>query len=318
MGYFYEDLDDSQFERLVVQVMRKLFGLGVEPFAAGPDGGRDARFRGTAQRFPSTSSPWVGVTIGQAKHTNAVNAHVSDSDFGSTAETAMVTKEMPRIKALVDAEELDGYFMATNRRVGAVAGTGICERIAIETGLPLDRIFLAGQEFLDATLHEFPELIHLAKIDPVDGPLVVSSFDLAEVILAIANALAAPSPFEDTPVVDRVSLAEKNLLNGMSAEFSAMLTKRYMSMTDQIERFLSAPANSSELRRYEAAVDDFQVKVIAHRKDYQSFDSLFNYLVDLLFARDDVLSRNRRLTRAMVFYMYWHCDLGETPDAAAE
>ncbi len=69
---------------------------------------------------------------------------------------------------------------------------------------------------------------------------------------------------------------------------------------------------------YEGAVDEFQIKIIAKRRDYQSFDDVFNYLVDFLAKRDAVLARNRRLLRAMVFYMYWHCDIGESVDAEAE
>ncbi len=33
-------------------------------------------------------------------------------------------------------------------------------------------------------------------------------------------------------------------------------------------------------------MEEFQLKIIAKRKDYQNFDSVMNYLVDLLFARD--------------------------------
>lgn len=315
MGYPYEDLDDSQFERLVVQVMRKLFGAGVESFAAGPDGGRDARFRGTAALFPSTSSPWSGSIIGQAKHTNAVNAHVSDPDFSGDGKSSIILNEIPRIKTLIAAKDLDYYIIFTNRRVGARAGTDLCERVCDSTGLDKDRVFLAGVEYLDDMLHQYPDLIRLARIDPIDGPLIVSSYDLAEVILAIAEALGAADPIVDDPVVERVSLTEKNELNAMSEEFAALLTRRYMALTSQIDQFLATPANVDTLRRYEAAVDDFQFKIVAHRGEYQSFDHVFNYLVDLLIKRDGVLSRNVRLTRALIFYMYWHCDIGETPDA---
>jgi hypothetical protein len=98
MRYPYEDLDDSAFERIVVQCMRKLFGPGVQSFAAGPDGGRDARFQGTAERFPSAASPWSGLTVGQAKHTLAINAHYSEPDFSSTAPTSILSKEIKRLK----------------------------------------------------------------------------------------------------------------------------------------------------------------------------------------------------------------------------
>lgn len=318
MAYPYEDLDDSQFERLVVQVMRKLFGPGVESFAAGPDGGRDARFRGVAERFPSAAGPWVGTTVGQAKHTIAINAHVSDPDFGGEAETSVISHEMSRIESLFGSNELDNYFLVTNRRVGGVAGPRIAKRIAERVGIHHDRIHLAGIEFLDDMIHEYPELIRLARIDPVDGPLLVSSREFAEVILGIAEALAAPSPLEDSAVVARVSLDEKNQLNGMTPAFSKTLVRNYMGLATQIQRFLASPANTDIRRRYEAAVDDFQLKIVAHRREYQAFDHVYNYLVDLLFKRDTVLSSNRRTTRAMLFYMYWHCDIGEVRDATAE
>lgn len=43
------------------------------------------------------------------------------------------------------------------------------------------------------------------------------------------------------------------------------------------------------------------------------------YLIDLLFGRDASLRQlgNKRLTRAMIFYMYWNCDIGKVEDASA-
>jgi hypothetical protein len=68
---------------------------------------------------------------------------------------------------------------------------------------------------------------------------------------------------------------------------------------------------------YESVVDEFQLKIIAKRKDYQTFDDVMEYLVDLLFNRDPILRQHahKRLTRAVLFYMYWNCDIGEAGDA---
>lgn len=318
MGYEYEDLDDSQFERLAVQVMRKLFGAGVQDFAAGRDGGRDALFNGTAERFPSTAKPWNGKSVGQAKHTNALNAHYSDPDFSGTAPSSVVTKELERIKKLVQAGDLHNYILFSNRRLGAITSSELTKRIAIEAGLAEEHVFLAGIEFLDQMLHEHRDLLTLARIDPVDGPLVASSHDCAEVIIAIAAALAASPDIEPQEPVDRVSYAEKNRLNGMTEGFAAELSRRYLIETQRIESFLADPGNASTQSLYEAAVEDFQLKIIAHREDHQSFDHVYNHLVDLLFKRDGVLARHKRLTRALVFYMYWHCDIGKTPDVATQ
>jgi hypothetical protein len=318
VGYPYEDLDDTQFERLVVHCMRVLFGNGVQGFAAGPDGGRDARFHGTAERFPSTTAPWTGITVGQAKHTNATNTHFSDADFSSNSDSSVLSEEIPRIKKLAQDGELDNYILFSNRRLGGISGPAIVARISDETNVPKASIHLAGVEYLDDMLHVYPEIIRHARLDPIDGPLLVSSYDLAEVILAIAKELEAPLPALDPPPVDRVSYDEKNRINGMSPQFATTLSDRYLNETHQFQQFLADPGNADILRRYEGAVEEFQLKIVAKRAHYQSFDDVFNYLVDLLFKRDGVLSRNRRLTRAMIFYMYWHCDIGETPDAAAK
>ncbi len=317
MGYPFEDLDPGQFERLVVQCMRSLFGAAVQSFAPGIDGGRDARFHGTAERFPSTSSPWDGITIGQAKHTLATNAHFNDPDFSSEADYSVLSKETGRIRNLHGARELDSYILFSNRRLGGVVGPKITNDLAEATGVPKSRIFLAGCEYIDDLLIEDPTLLTRAGIDPVDGPLVVSSRDLAEVILAIAEELA-PNPTSPSVPVARVSYDEKNELNAMSPEFADLLQKRYLGYANQIERFLAEPANSEHLRRYEDVVEDFEVRILAKRADHQSFDRLFDRLVEVLVKRDGVLSRNKRLVRAMLFYMYWHCDIGLSPDAASK
>ena len=55
MKYAYEDLSDAQFERLIVLLCQRLLGIAVQGFAAGPDGGRDAKFVGTAELHRSTT-----------------------------------------------------------------------------------------------------------------------------------------------------------------------------------------------------------------------------------------------------------------------
>ena len=316
MGYPFEDLDDDQFERLAVQSMKKLFGAGVQSFSTGPDGGRDAIFRGTAERFPSQASPWSGTTVGQAKHTLGTNRHFSDPDFSGPSASSILSKETPRIKKLVEDGQLTNYILFSNRRLGGVVGPGLTARLAGDAGIPEGQVYLAGTEFLDELLREFPEIIELARIDPVDGPLLVSSADIAELILAIGAELQPAGSL--APPVDRVSFDQKNAINSMSTEFADLLSERYLGRTKQIEDFLADPANAEHLERYEAAVDDFQFKIVAKRKGHQTFDEVFNHLVETLVARDAVCARNRSMVRAMLFYMYWHCDIGEGPDAASE
>jgi DNA-binding Lrp family transcriptional regulator len=315
MPYPFEDLDDTQFERLVIQFARKLFGPGVQAFSPGRDGGRDALFSGTAENFPSKASPWSGTTVIQAKHTLGTNRHFADKDFGGDAASSVISVEIERIKRLVDDGVLTNYLLLSNRRIGGTTGPKLTARIANECGIPTDQVHLAGTERLGELLKEFPEVVTLANIDPVDGPLLVSSADLAEVILAIADELEPPDSI--SAPVDRVSFREKNEANAMTLEFADQLSKRYLDRTKQIEDFLADPANSEALVRYEAAVEDFQLKIIAKRKNHQTFDEVFNHLVETLISRDGVLAAEPSLVRAVLFFMYWHCDIGTSADAAA-
>src|ERR1035437_1667774 len=118
MRYAYEDLSDNQFETLIVLLCQRLLGISVQGFSEGPDGGRDAKFVGTAELHPSKAAPWVGITIVQAKHTNGYNRHFSEPDFFSVdAKETVISKELPRIKKLRAAKDLDHYMLFSNRRL---------------------------------------------------------------------------------------------------------------------------------------------------------------------------------------------------------
>lgn len=317
MGYAWEDLDDAQFERVVVELVRIQFGVGIQSFASGKDGGRDARFEGTAQQFPSTTGPWTGVTVFQAKHTSAINTHYSDSEFSGDSDSSVLSKELPRIRALVVSGSLDNYFLVSNRRLGAITHENLKKKITAETGLEGSQIFVAGIEYLNEMLHHYPNILESARIDPLDGPLLVSSQELAEVIIAMAQEFNVTARSEESQVVDRISYKDKNRINLMSPEFADALLKNYLQETKRIEDFLANPANVEYRELYESTVEEFQLKIIATQTSERPFDKVFNYLTDLLFSRDGVLSKNRSLTRATLFYMYWHCDIGRSNDVDA-
>lgn len=314
MKYAYEDLSDEQFERLIVLLCQQLLGISVQGFSTGADGGRDAKFVGTAELHPSKAAPWVGTTIIQAKHTNGYNRSFSESDFFSPAsQTAIIALETPRIKKLRDGKQLDHYMLFANRRLAANAESEIREHIAIACGLPLGSVYLCGLEQLELWMKTFHGVPKLADLDPVDSPLIVGSDELAEVVQAISRNKSQISFVLDDPPTDRVSYEEKNRLNNLTEAYAKAQRKRYLKETAQIRQFLSAPENLELLRSYEAAVDEFQLKIIAKRKNHQTFDEVMEYLVDLLFGRDPILNQraNKRITRAVLFYMYWNCDIGE-------
>lgn len=320
MKFAYEDLSDDQFEVLIVLLCQRLLGIAVQGFAKGPDGGRDAKFVGTAELHPSKAAPWVGTVIVQAKHTNGYNRSFSELDFYSTSSSnTVVGKELPRIKKLREAKQLDHYMLFANRRLTGNSETEIRDHIAAQCGVPASSIYLCGLEQLELWLKRFPEVALEANLDAVDSPLIVSPDDLAEVVQALARQKDGLTALLDDPPTVRVTYEEKNALNNMTAAYAKEQRRKYLKETAQIRSFLAAPENIELLRMYESVVDEFQLKILAKRKDYQTFDEVMEYLVDLLFSRDPVLRQHvhKRLTRAILFYMYWNCDIGEVDDAAA-
>jgi hypothetical protein len=321
MKYAYEDLGEHQFEQLVSAICSELFGIGVQPFGPGPDGGRDAKFVGRANEFPSDASRWDGTTIIQAKHTNGQNQRFSDSDFFSaTSASCVVVKEIPRIKRLFESGELHYYALFSNRKLTGNAQQDIVKYIAENTGVPEESIHLVGVEYLEQVLRLRPNIATALRIDPVDSPLNVSPDELAEVVEAFSKEAIQTMQLGDSIPVTRISYEDKNLINGMDATYAKEQRKRYLPYTTVFKEFLAKPENQHLQQLYDTAVEEFELRILSKRQDYQSFDQVLEYLVDLLFKRDNLLRTNKRLTRALLFYMYWNCDIGleEQDDLATE
>lgn len=244
MKFAYEDLSDDQFEGLIVLLCQHLLGISTQGFAKGPDGGRDAKFVGTAELYPSKVAPWVGTVIIQAKHTNGCNRSFSESDFFSTSSSkTVISEEIPRIKKLRDAKQLDHYMLFANRRLTGNAETKIREHIADRCGLSVESICLCGLEQLEWWLKQFPKVPQMANLDMIDSPLIVSPDDLAEVVQALAHGIESLKDFPNKPPDIRVTYEQKNALNNMTEEYAKELRRKYLKETSQIHIFLAAPEN---------------------------------------------------------------------------
>lgn len=313
MTFAYEDMSSEQFEDVVLALCHDLLGAAVQGFARGPDGGRDAKFVGTAQEFPSRVAPWVGTVIVQAKHTNGLNKRFTDSDFYSKTaknrESTILSAEMPRIKRLVDVREIDHYMLFSNRRLSGDGEAKIRNIIATECGLQEASINLAGIEQIERWFKAYPRAFNRIAVNPLDSPLVVGPEELADVVEALAQRL--PHIDLDVEPGNRVAYASKNRRNNMSEGYAKTLRRMYLRESQQVQAFLADPINKHVLSWYNSAAEEFQLKIIAKRRDFDSFDAVMNHLWDLLFQRDALLRANKRLTRVVVFYMYWNCDIGD-------
>lgn len=311
--FAYEDLSDTQFENLIVILCQRLLGISTQGFSQGPDGGRDAKFVGTAELHPSKSAPWKGTTIIQAKHTNGFNRHFMESDFfkGSSVNT-VIGKEIQRIRVLRVDKQLDHYMLFSNRRLAGNAESVIRTHISEECCLPVESIYLCGIEQLELWLRRFPDVPKLADLDPIDSPINVSSDLLAEIVEALDRQKNEVLLVLDHPPTPRVTFQEKNELNNLSDDYAKEQRKRYLKESEFIRKFLASPENQELQRMYETVTTDFQFKIISKRRDYQTFDEVLEYLCNLLRNRDPILRQHKhwRLTRALLFYMYWNCDIG--------
>ena len=311
MNYNYADLSPTQFEHLVIHLCGELFGLAAETFSDGPDGGRDSRFEGLAQMYPSTARPWDGLTVIQAKHTNSYNSKFSDPDFFSLdSESSTIAGEVKKIKKLIAEDGLNNYIIFSNRKLPANVNEKIKKYLSKETGLPKESIGLIGTEYMSLLFKRFPHIAKMVDLNPYDVPLSIQPDDLAEVIMSIKEALPTIKKKDIEPNLTRTDFDDKNELNSLTDSYARHILKK-MGDFYVIENFLSMPDNEEHQQKYIETADELHAKICIYKKDHHSFDQVIEKTIELIIDRDNDCRRNRTLTRAMVYYMYYKCDIGE-------
>lgn len=318
MAYPYCDLYPVEFERLVVSFAKTLLGKGVQGFKNGRDGGRDARFEGTADGFPSRTKPWTGVTVIQAKHTEQMMAYFSDPGFGGDAKSSTLSEELGRVRRLREDGQLNNYLLVSNRFLTAGTNEELLKRISSVVNLPTESIHICGIEALEEAFIDEPDLARKAGIRELDGPLRIESRDLAEVVQNLSielDALPTTSMEDKPPPAERTSLQEKDDINRIPGEYSKRIRKKYFPYVPQIQEFLADPLNRNIRKMYESCVEDFDLKIMAHSADEDyAFAKIFEKLTDTMLDRNPLLRRESKATRSLLYYMYWVCDIGLDQD----
>jgi tetratricopeptide (TPR) repeat protein len=149
--YLLHTLSPEDFEDLIVQICLRVLGTGTICFSKGRDGGRDAKFVGKANQFPSGKSPWTGQFVVQAKSTSNPIASCSDPDFLRT-----LRDEVPRVCALRAAGECDNYILFTNRKLTAQKEEELTEYLRSETSV--SNIAILGREAITSYLTKEPSI----------------------------------------------------------------------------------------------------------------------------------------------------------------
>jgi hypothetical protein len=312
----YHDLSEKDFERLVVAICAEILGTGIVPFCSGKDGCRDARFEGTAAELPNSASPHKGKFVVQAKHTESPVAKFSDSDFSGTAKSALISKECIGVKKLVEKGEIDIYMLFANRKMSGVAEGPIITRIKKLTGAKVVELF--GIERMDLLLRKHPSILQTFGMIPMHLPLLVTCDALAEVILAISENVDAFEKAFVPEELERTSFKTKNEDNGLSDEMATFIRKNYMPQFADVKKFLAKPESEAVLDRYLAAAHEFEEQIVIHRKNYAEFDHVLTRITQLLFSRDGDLAKKRALTKLIIYYMYWNCDIGSKVEEDAK
>lgn len=298
----YQNEDD--FENLVTLICKKILGEGVIPFAKGRDGGKDGRFTGTANSFPSESVPWSGKIIIQAKHTTKIQASCSDSDFNT-----IIGEEIKKIKDLKSKGEIDYYLLFTNRKLTGGADSKIVERIKKETGIENNII---AEEKIQHYLIQFSDVVKMAGLNKLLMPLEFDETDIREVVLAIKKALKSKDT--SSPIADfsKPELSKKNQLNNLSDDYFSGLIQPEFADFSRIDVFLSDPINEEVKEWYEDAISDLNAKITIHRGKYDGFEEIIDDVYDKVISQSgSSLKGNKRLVRTLLHYMYCKCDIGK-------
>lgn len=300
------ELNEEEFEKLVVQICAKWLGDGVIPFAPGRDGGRDGKFTGKANSFPSVAQPIEGHCVLQAKHTASPDRSCSDRDFGR-----LLKGEHKKVRALKKEGICDHYIVFTNRKLtGGAEKTLVAELMKLK----LKTAHIVGVEKLSQALEDFPEIRDTLPNNRDVAPFIFKPDEIIEVIGAIHDYTkdTPGSAFDSAHDFDTVKIRdEKNPINGLSADYyQQIIVNGSMPHFERIEEFLKNPRSKEFAGLYHDAADELKQKILFHRAEFETFDEVFGFLYEKIQVKRTALRGKRRLVSILLHYMYCNCDIG--------
>jgi hypothetical protein len=311
MDYHLELLNDETFEDLVNTICQKILGTGVVSFSPGKDGGRDGKFSGTAQSYPSAKEPWFGKFIIQAKHTNNPIASCSDSDF-----ERIVRDEIEKIKKLKDAGDIDCYLLFTNRKYTGIKGEDSLKEIVAETGV--EKSVIIGKETInDRYLNQYKEIVRQYKLDLHHIPFDFSDEEIKDIILTFKQQLSSIEK-DLKEEVDRIKhdfsyidKKEKNKKNRLTeVYFQNEVEAKSLMDFEKIERFLALPQNEEIKDNYFDVVSELSNLITIKRDNFDAFEEIFWLIYTMICDGSKELKGTKRHVMTFLHYMYYNCEIG--------
>lgn len=309
--YQYENLNEIEFENLIIAVCQAILGIGCKTFSIGKDGGKDSWFEGTAEKFPSSAAPWSGIFVIQAKHTASPDASCSDNSFHGN-KTSIISQKILRLQEIQQEQPFDNYLIFTNRKL--TGGEHPKIKKALSVGLNIQNSEIIGKEDLDTYLKATPIIVQRFGLHKFNTPERFYEKDIQEVILLFSdvNDYLNFNPHNSSNELLSVDKKEKNILNNLSDEYFAFILEQSLPYFTEIDSFLKDPKNKKYNLKYRNTVLDLQAFIIQHRDDFPTFMDVIEHIVKCIVDLDREEIRDRRnLVRIFVHFMYFNCDIGK-------
>ena len=205
-------INEDDFENLATLICRKILGEAVIPFAKGTDGGRDGRFHGKANLFPSQSEPWNGKVVIEAKHSSKENASCSDKEFQKILNEDI----LPKIERLKSKNKIEFYLLFTNRKLTGKQDEKIEDLIDANTNIP--NVIIADEK-IQQWLQSFPDVVKEAKLHDLLRPLQFDESELKILIEEFHKSLPKAGEIKSPDSLKYLNLDKKNELNNLSKQY---------------------------------------------------------------------------------------------------
>jgi len=303
-------INEDDFENLTTLICRKILGEAVIPFAKGTDGGRDGRFHGKANSFPSESEPWNGKIVIEAKHSSRESSSCSDKEFQKILKNDILSK----IERLKSKNKIEFYLLFTNRKLTGKQDEKIEDLIDANTNIP--NVIIADEK-IQQWLQSYPDVVKEAKLHDLLRPLQFDESELKFLIEKFHKSLPKATENKSPDSLKYLSLDKKNELNNLSKQYFDDVIKRHFSHFETIKSFLSDPINKHLKDIYQDTVDEINAKISVSRNEYSVFEGLLEDLYDYVISNNTELlnSGRKRLVRVFLNYMYCNCDIGKKENA---
>lgn len=287
--------------------------MGVISFSTGKDGGRDGKFVGTAQNYPSEKAPWSGKFIIQAKHIELPNASCSDKQF----RKEILEKEIPKIKRLKASGDIDNYLLFTNRKYGGIKGEEILRELIAKTGVE-NSVIIGKETINDLYLKSNKTIINEYGLDKHIIPIDFSYEEIRDIILAFKNQLSGIE--EDLKKkVDQIKYEfnflekeEKNERNRLGKEYyqNIILSRSLMDFS-KIRHFLEDPRNEEFKNYYFDVAAELDQIITLKREQFDAFEEVFVHAYKYVCDSNSTLKGSKRHVLTLLHFMYFECVIGK-------